>query len=148
MTETACLISVSRPDDRCIGYNGRLMAGMEGRIVDGELQLAGLNITPGYFELPEVSAEMFATDESGKKWLKTGTSPCQLPLGVADVVDSFSGDIVELNPDGHINVTDRIKELIKYVRSDFLVPYVSLSRQKGFQVAPARPLPASNHHAS
>jgi long-subunit acyl-CoA synthetase (AMP-forming) len=46
---TTCIIALSRPDDAILGYNGALLAGMEGRIVNGEMQVIGGNVTPGYW---------------------------------------------------------------------------------------------------
>ena len=71
--------------------SGKLIAGLSGRVVNGELQLRGPNVTPGYHKRPEANEELFVTDKEGKKWLRTG-------------------DIVRLDEDQNIWVTDRAKE--------------------------------------
>lgn len=72
---------------------------MEAKVVDGELWVKGPNVTPGYWKRPEADRETFTADG----YMRTG-------------------DIVTVDEDGHIRVTDRLKELIKV---------------RGFQVAPA-----------
>lgn len=76
-----------------------MLAGVEGKVVDGELWVKGPNITPGYWKRPEADQETFTADG----YMRTG-------------------DIVSVDEDGHVRVTDRLKELIKV---------------RGFQVAPA-----------
>jgi acyl-CoA synthetase (AMP-forming)/AMP-acid ligase II len=66
---------------------------------DGEICFRGPQVMQGYLGDPEATAAMI--DEDG--WLHTG-------------------DVGHIDSDGHLTITDRLKELIKY---------------KGFQVAPA-----------
>jgi acyl-CoA synthetase (AMP-forming)/AMP-acid ligase II len=93
------------------GSVGFLAPGMEARVVDvdsgldlgpdarGELLLRGPNVTPGYLNQPEATARTIDADG----WLHTG-------------------DIASVDPEGHWQIVDRVKELIKY---------------KAHQVAPA-----------
>ncbi|KAH7418158.1 hypothetical protein BKA64DRAFT_563948 [Cadophora sp. MPI-SDFR-AT-0126] len=66
---------------------------------DGEFWVKGPNIFPGYLNNPTATANCMTADG----YMKTG-------------------DIGHITKDGHVYITDRLKELIKY---------------KGFQVAPA-----------
>ncbi len=79
--------------------NGRALPGVELRVVDpegcdlptgepGEVLIRGSNVTPGYWEDPESTAE--AIDAGG--WLR-------------------SGDVGTLDADGNLKITDRIKDL-------------------------------------
>ncbi|GAA6028987.1 hypothetical protein JCM8097_001539 [Rhodosporidiobolus ruineniae] len=107
-TSVATVPDVSRAFK--VGSVGKLLAGMEARLVDpegkdvkpgeaGEFWVRGPNIMLGYFGNEEATKETITEDG----WLKTG-------------------DIVERDSEGNYTVVDRSKDLIKY---------------KGFQVAPA-----------
>ncbi|KAF9887162.1 hypothetical protein FE257_010416 [Aspergillus nanangensis] len=94
-----------------IGSVGMIMPSMTAKIVEvdghqelppnepGELCIKGPNLFSGYYEHPMYDPEHFSQDGFFK-----------------------TGDIGYMDDDGHLFITDRIKELIKY---------------KGFQVAPA-----------
>ncbi|KAM4055216.1 AMP-binding enzyme [Hirsutella rhossiliensis] len=112
LSETSPVSNSQLADEwwRYQGSVGRLMPGMEAKVVDtegrelprgesGELLLKGPNVFRGYWKKPELNKEAFTDDG----WYRTG-------------------DVVYACPKGHFYVTDRIKELIKY---------------KGFQVPPA-----------
>lgn len=73
------------------GSVGKLIAGLTGRVKDGELQLRGPNLTSGYHNRPDANADLFDTDEEGKVWMRTG-------------------DVVEMDKNGSLWVTDRVKE--------------------------------------
>ncbi|KAL9934085.1 hypothetical protein V8E36_007167 [Tilletia maclaganii] len=96
--------------DSPVGSVGKLMPGVEARLVDaegrdvprgerGELWIRAANVTKGYFRDAEATAATITKDG----WLKTGD------VGVIDQNDCFT-------------MVDRVKELIKY---------------KAFSVAPA-----------
>jgi acyl-CoA synthetase (AMP-forming)/AMP-acid ligase II len=79
--------------------NGRALPGVELRVVDpdgrelgpgepGEVLIRGENVTPGYWEDPEITAATIDSDG----WLR-------------------SGDIGTLDADGNLKITDRLKDL-------------------------------------
>lgn len=88
MTEAGCRVSVL---DRGapIESVGRLLNIVEGRVVDGEIQINTPSVMMGYYKNPEATAEMFTEDG----WLRTGDS----------------GYITE---EGYLFITGRIKNLI------------------------------------
>jgi acyl-CoA synthetase (AMP-forming)/AMP-acid ligase II len=102
MTETSGLGSYTQPDDPpevAATTSGRAIPGGELRVVDengvdvavgaeGELLVRGFQVTPGYLDAPEQTAE--AIDADG--WLHTG-------------------DIAVMNEAGYIDITDRKKDM-------------------------------------
>jgi acyl-CoA synthetase (AMP-forming)/AMP-acid ligase II len=112
MSETSAGIAITKAENNKVGASGKLIPGMEMKIVDyqtgkavdgpnqnGEIWVRGINVMKGYLNRPEVNANTF--DSEG--WMHTG-------------------DIGYVDDDGYLYIVDRIKELIKY---------------KGLQVAPA-----------
>ena len=90
MTETAAPFAATRVTDNVIGTVGQPAPGSSIRISDeGELQVKGPNVFRGYHNLPEKTAEAFTTDG----WLRTG-------------------DLAEIDDEGHIVITGRIKDII------------------------------------
>lgn len=90
MTETAAPFAATRVTDNVIGTVGQPAPGSSIRISDeGELQVKGPNVFRGYHNLPEKTAEAFTADG----WLKTG-------------------DLAEIDDEGHIVITGRIKDII------------------------------------
>ncbi|KAG0153810.1 hypothetical protein PDIDSM_1189 [Penicillium digitatum] len=59
----------------------------------GELCIAGYQLTKGYWNNPEKTAETFITDTEGVKWLKTG-------------------DEASFNDEGYCTITGRFKDII------------------------------------
>lgn len=102
MTETSGLASYCRPGDppeTIAQTSGRAGPDMELRIVDddlnevprgteGELLVRGFQVTPGYLDAPEKTAETITPDG----WLKTG-------------------DIAVMDEQGYIDITDRKKDM-------------------------------------
>jgi long-chain acyl-CoA synthetase len=77
------------PGANKIGTVGRPIAGTEVKLAeDGELMMAGGNVTAGYFKAPNETAETF---QNG--WVLTG-------------------DVAEIDEDGYVSIVDRKKELI------------------------------------
>ena len=90
MTETAAPFAATRVTDNVIGTVGQPAPGSSIRISDeGELQVKGPNVFSGYHNLPEKTAEAFTADG----WLRTG-------------------DLAEIDDEGHIVITGRIKDII------------------------------------
>ncbi|KFI91770.1 putative CoA ligase [Bifidobacterium saguini DSM 23967] len=90
MTETAAPFAATRVTDNVIGTVGQPAPGSSVRISDeGELQVKGPNVFRGYHNLPEKTAEAFTADG----WLRTG-------------------DLAEIDDEGRIMITGRIKDII------------------------------------
>ena len=91
LTETSATSFVNRPDHYRFGTVGQALPGTHVRIGDnGEVQLRGPGIMRGYHNLPEETA----TALTGDGWFRTG-------------------DVGELDEDGFLRITDRMKDLIQ-----------------------------------
>jgi len=100
MTENAAGATVNHPDHYKMGTVGPALPGSEVRIGEGgEVQLRGPHIMAGYHNLPEKTAEAFTEDG----WLRTG-------------------DKGELDADGFLTITGRIKELFKTSGGKYIAP--------------------------
>jgi long-chain acyl-CoA synthetase len=100
MTETCAMLAASPLGAPRLGSVGRALAGVELKIApDGEVLARGPNITPGYVNQPEATAE--AIDAAG--WLHTG-------------------DIGVLDSDGYLRITGRKKELINTASGKTISP--------------------------
>jgi acyl-CoA synthetase (AMP-forming)/AMP-acid ligase II len=115
MTESSAVIAIypaEAPERTLPGTCGELLGGVEAIVVDpdsgerlapgseGEIRVRGPQVMTGYRDNPEATAATLTADG----WLCTG-------------------DLGRVSADGVVEVTDRLKELIKY---------------KGHQVAPAQ----------
>jgi long-chain acyl-CoA synthetase len=90
MSETCGTATCNPPNRIKLGTVGPPVPGVEIQLAeDGEVMVKGDSVTPGYRNMPEVTAE--AIDEDG--WL-------------------LSGDIGEIDEDGYLRIIDRKKELI------------------------------------
>ncbi|AFM16455.1 AMP-forming long-chain acyl-CoA synthetase [Mycolicibacterium chubuense NBB4] len=100
LTETAAGAFINRPDNYKLGTVGRAFEGTAVRIADGgEVQVQGPCVMDGYHNLPDKTAE--ALTEDG--WLRTG-------------------DKGELDDDGFLTITGRIKELFKTSGGKYVAP--------------------------
>ncbi|MFK7926561.1 MAG: long-chain fatty acid--CoA ligase [Myxococcota bacterium] len=101
LTESSAASFVNLTHDYRFGTVGPALPGIEIRIAesDGEIQIRGRGIMRGYHNLPEQTAETL--DAEG--WLHTG-------------------DVGELDEDGKLRITDRIKDLIKTSGGKYVAP--------------------------
>ncbi|MEM7275065.1 MAG: AMP-binding protein [Actinomycetota bacterium] len=101
LTESAAVVAGSIGTDAPLGSVGRLMPGVEARIVDedgadclvgdpGELWVRGPMVFPGYWGVPEDEASGPLTDDG---WLRTG-------------------DVAVVDEQGYLAIVDRRKDLI------------------------------------
>jgi malonyl-CoA/methylmalonyl-CoA synthetase len=88
MTETLMNMSNPYEGERRPGTVGFPFPGVSARIVDGEIQLRGPNVSGGYWRRPDATAEAF---DDG--WFKTG-------------------DMAERSPDGYYTLLGRRSDLI------------------------------------
>ncbi|MEP0775264.1 MAG: long-chain fatty acid--CoA ligase, partial [Acidobacteriota bacterium] len=89
-TETSAPSTWNTPAAYRFGSVGRPLPGVEVRLdADGELQVRGVNVFPGYLDNPEANAEAFTPDGFWR-----------------------SGDIGRVDEEGFYYITDRKKELI------------------------------------
>ena len=97
-TEAMSLI-VTKVDDRRIGSIGKPISGVEVKISDiGELLIRAEGCTPGYYQQPEKTAELW---QDG--WLHTG-------------------DKAYVDDDGFIFITGRVKDYFKTIEGKFVAP--------------------------
>lgn len=89
MTETAPIISFTRPGDIIPGCVGLPMSTVEARIIDGEICVKGPNVMLGYYNRPEETAQVI--DKDGYV---------------------HTGDLGFIDETGRIHITGRSKEII------------------------------------
>ena len=108
MTETSGLGSINTFEENKIGSIGKAVPGYEIRIADdGEIQTKGLNNFKGYWRNNEKTAETFTDDG----WLRTG-------------------DIGELDAEGYLKITGRLKDIIITAGGKNITPAEIESRLK------------------
>ncbi|GAA6180922.1 AMP-dependent synthetase/ligase [Shimia sp. NS0008-38b] len=108
MTENAGLASINVLDSNKIGTVGKAVPGFDIRIADdGEIQTNGLNNFQGYWRNNEKTAETFTDDG----WLRTG-------------------DVGELDDDGFLTITGRLKDIIITAGGKNITPAEIESRLK------------------
>jgi long-chain acyl-CoA synthetase len=88
MTETAPMITFTRPGKILPGVPGHLLPGIQIKFVDGEIVVFGKNVMQGYYNKPEETAEILHDG-----WLHTG-------------------DLGFLDEQGYLHITGRKKEII------------------------------------
>ncbi|MBS1821993.1 MAG: long-chain fatty acid--CoA ligase [Acidobacteria bacterium] len=100
LTETSPVIALNYPDAYRIGTVGKPLPNVECRFAeDGELEVKGPSIFPGYWNKEKETKEVFTEDG----WFKTG-------------------DIGNLDADNFLSITDRKKELLKTSGGKLIAP--------------------------
>ncbi|MDO6442695.1 MULTISPECIES: AMP-binding protein [unclassified Marinobacter] len=100
MTENFGYSHASRPGEARIGYVGVANPGVEHRIGEGgEIQVKSPGMMLGYYQNEEKTREDVTTDG----FLKTG-------------------DMGEINADGYLQITGRVKDLFKTSKGKYVVP--------------------------
>lgn len=91
LTETSPVVSVNYDKRNDIASVGRPLKSLEAKVdpSTGELLLRGPSVMKGYYNRPDLTAEVITEDG----WLHTG-------------------DIADIDKDGHIHITGRIKNMI------------------------------------
>ena len=89
MTETAPIISFTRPGDYIPGCSGLPLPGVDCKLVDGELCVKGPNLMKGYYNRPEETQAVIDSDG----YLHTG-------------------DLASFDSAGRVTITGRTKEII------------------------------------
>lgn len=100
-TETAPVLSANTPEDNRHGSVGRLMPGIEARLVPvpgiqagGELHVRGANLMSGYYRYDRPGQLEPPASELGPGWYNTG-------------------DVVAIDPDGYLSVLGRLRRFAK-----------------------------------
>ena len=88
MSECSPTISTNGQTGNRPGSVGKVLANMEVRFVDGEIQVKGSNVMKGYYQMPKETEEAFSDG-----WLRTG-------------------DLGRIDEDGYLYITGRLKNLI------------------------------------
>ena len=100
LTETSPVIALNFPGAHRIGTVGKALPNVECRFAeDGELEVKGPSVFPGYWKKEQETAEAFTADG----WFKTG-------------------DIGNIDGDGFLSITDRKKELLKTSGGKLIAP--------------------------
>lgn len=90
---------VSSSDERRVGSIGKAMPGVEIRISENdELQVKADGCSPGYYNMPEKTAETFVDG-----WI-------------------YTGDKVKIDEDGFYYITGRVKDYFKTIQGKFVAP--------------------------
>lgn len=100
MTENCVVCTMTRPGKIKPGWVGEPLPGVELRIsAEGEIQTRGPGVMKGYYKDPARTAETFTHDG----WLRTG-------------------DRGEIDADGAVRITGRVKELFKTSKGKYIAP--------------------------
>lgn len=110
LSETSPVISVNtmEPGGRCYGSVGKVMTGVEVKFGDdGEILCKGPNVMMGYYNKPDLTAEVISEDG----WFSTG-----------DIGTMVDGE--------YLKITDRKKEIFKTSGGKYIAPQVMENKFK------------------
>ena len=110
LSETSPVISVNNtePGGKCYGTVGKVMKGVEVKFRDdGEILCRGANVMMGYYNKPDLTAEVI--DKDG--WFATG-------------------DIGKMVDNVYLKITDRKKEIFKTSGGKYIAPQVMENKYK------------------
>ncbi|KXK17351.1 MAG: AMP-dependent synthetase and ligase [Candidatus Parvibacillus calidus] len=113
LTETSPVLTVNRISERerCLGTIGMPIPGVEIKLAeDGEILARGLNIMKGYFNRPDLTAEVI--DSNG--WFHTGD--------IGEWKEHFGNNFLK--------ITDRKKELFKTAGGKYIAPQAIENKMK------------------
>lgn len=100
MSENFSYSHMTLPGDVKVGYVGKACKGVECKLSDaGEVLVKSPGTMLGYYKAPELTAEMFTEDG----FLRTG-------------------DRGEVDAEGHLKITGRVKELFKTSKGKYVAP--------------------------
>jgi long-chain acyl-CoA synthetase len=100
LTESSPVITFNRPGSNRAGTSGPALQGVEVKISEqGEILSRGPHIMKGYYKNPQATAETI----DGEGWLHTG-------------------DLGEIDRDGYLKITGRIKNLFKLSTGKYVMP--------------------------
>lgn len=100
LTESTATVSCYDDLNFKLGSVGTMVDGLEVKISgEGEILLKGKTITPGYYNRPEANAESFTEDGFFR-----------------------TGDCGYIDEDGHLYLTDRLKDLFKTSNGKYIAP--------------------------
>jgi len=120
LTETSACAAIMSYEENSVGKVGPPPQGVHIKLVNweegnyrvsdqphprGEILVGGPNVAQGYYKLPGKTEEEFFTDETGRRWFRTG-------------------DIGQIEEDGCLRIVDRKKDLVKLQFGE----YVSLGK--------------------
>lgn len=100
LTETSPVVSFNRPRRNRVGSSGQALEGVEIKISEqGEILTRGPHVMKGYYKNPEATKDVMM--DGG--WFRTG-------------------DLGELDKDGFLKITGRIKNLFKLSTGKYVMP--------------------------